>query len=257
MNETEKQFSFTRAAPNKRARQKPNSYQLGFRGMRTPVAGGHFARRRATLLAGAALLFAGLDATRAQTYTYDAIGRLTETRYDATHFIRYAYDLQDNLTNVTVTASQGETDSDGDGLPDAWELVYFNTLTNTAAGDPNQDGWSNLTHFQNGTDPLDPDTDDDDMSNVDERRAGTSPTNAASFLDFHSIALSPAGTAVVVQWQSVAGHRYRLQRSTNLLMTPPFIVNLKTNILATPPLNTETNALPTGARAFFYRIMLE
>jgi YD repeat-containing protein len=91
-----------------------------------------------------------------QSFFYDGEGRLTEVRYDASHAIRYAYDLQDNLTNVTVTASQAEADTDADGLPDAWELVYFNTLTNTAAGDPTHDGLSNLQKYLLGLNPLVP-----------------------------------------------------------------------------------------------------
>ena len=115
-----------------------------------------------------------------QSCLYDADNRLAEVRYDATHAIRYHYDLYDNLTNVTTAASLADEDADSDGLPDAWELVYFNLLTNTPAADPNADGVNNLTHFLNQTDPLAPDTDGDGAPNVEENLAGTDPTNAAS-----------------------------------------------------------------------------
>jgi hypothetical protein len=44
-------------------------------------------------------------------------------------------------------------DADGDGLPDSWEMKYFGNLTQTADGDYDGDGISNLQEFQNGTDP--------------------------------------------------------------------------------------------------------
>jgi hypothetical protein len=47
------------------------------------------------------------------------------------------------------------TDSDGDAMPDAWEYQYFATLTGAAAnGNPDEDAFTNLQEFQNGTNPL-------------------------------------------------------------------------------------------------------
>ena len=45
------------------------------------------------------------------------------------------------------------TDSDGDGLADAWELQYFGNLNQTATGDPDADGLTNLQEFQQGRNP--------------------------------------------------------------------------------------------------------
>jgi hypothetical protein len=44
-------------------------------------------------------------------------------------------------------------DSDGDSLPDSWELSHFGNLTNTATGDFDGDGVSNLQEFLDGTNP--------------------------------------------------------------------------------------------------------
>jgi hypothetical protein len=45
------------------------------------------------------------------------------------------------------------TDSDGDGLPDSWENFYFGNLSQTANGDYDGDGWTNLQEFRNQTNP--------------------------------------------------------------------------------------------------------
>ncbi len=46
-------------------------------------------------------------------------------------------------------------DSDGNGMPDAWEYQYFSVLTGTSpAGDPDEDGAGNLQEFINGTNPI-------------------------------------------------------------------------------------------------------
>ena len=44
-------------------------------------------------------------------------------------------------------------DSDDDGLPDRWELTYFQNLSATAAGDPDMDGMSNYGAFEAGLNP--------------------------------------------------------------------------------------------------------
>jgi len=46
-----------------------------------------------------------------------------------------------------------DTDSDGDGLPDQWELENFGDLTQSAGGDFEGDGVSNINEFFAGSDP--------------------------------------------------------------------------------------------------------
>ncbi len=55
--------------------------------------------------------------------------------------------------SLRVAAAPMQGDTDGDGLPDSWEMRYFGDLDETATGDPDGDGWSNLAEYNNGTDP--------------------------------------------------------------------------------------------------------
>ena len=48
-------------------------------------------------------------------------------------------------------------DSDGDTLPDWWEMFYFGTLAYGPNDDPDHDGGSNRDEYLAGTDPTDPD----------------------------------------------------------------------------------------------------
>jgi subtilisin family serine protease len=124
-------------------------------------------------------------------------------------------------------------DTDGNGLPDWWELEYFGHLTGT---DPNAD------------------PDHDGMSNLAEWLAGTNPTNAASNLRLTLLSATNAN-AVVLGWTSVAGKTYWLERSTNLLTG--FDSTVATNITATAPTNSQTDTVILSGNARFYRVGVE
>lgn len=123
-------------------------------------------------------------------------------------------------------------DSDGNGLPDWWELQYFGQLIGT---DPNAD------------------PDHDGMNNLAEWIAGTNPTNAASNLRL--TLLSATNSNVILSWPSVAGKSYWLERSTNLLNGFNSVVS--TNITATAPTNIETDTAILPGNALFYRVGVE
>jgi parallel beta-helix repeat protein len=103
------------------------------------------------------------------------------------------------------------------------------------------------------------DTDHDGMNDWAETRARTDPTDGASVLGFMVMSNLPQATAgaIVVRWPGVAGVRYRLERSTNLLAEPPFDFLVRTNIPGTAPINTEIDATATGAGPWFYRVGVE
>jgi subtilisin family serine protease len=146
-------------------------------------------------------------------------------------------DVIPTLTGKVITGGRLNllriVDSDGNGLPDWWELENFGQLTgaNTNA-----------------------DFDGDRMSNFAEWIAGTNPTNSASNLRVSGQIGAPPNT-FVLQWPSVAGKTYRVEMATNLLRG--FNTVLRTNIAATPPFNSETDSVALPASARFYRINVE
>ncbi len=57
--------------------------------------------------------------------------------------------------SVTIYVTSA-IDSDGDGMPDSWEMQYFGSLIQDATTDFDHDGITDLEEYQNGTDPTDP-----------------------------------------------------------------------------------------------------
>ena len=81
---------------------------------------------------------------------------------------------------VTVTVEQSpDGDSDGDGMPNAWENM--NALDSRdpadASGDLDADGLVNRDEFLNRTDPGNPDSDDDGRLDGQEVAVGTDPND--------------------------------------------------------------------------------
>lgn len=97
-------------------------------------------------------------------------------------------------------------DPDGDGLPDWWETEHFGNLAETAAGDPDADGFTSLEEFL----------------------SGTLPTSAASRLAFSSAARGgSSATDFQLTFPSVEDTLYQVQRSDDLVswsaLGPPLV----------------------------------
>lgn len=88
-------------------------------------------------------------------------------------------------------------DSDGDGMPDYWEID--NGL------DPFDPGATNVNAGADG------DPDADHMSNFEEYIAGTSPTDASSVFRLKGIGATPT---IDIKFPSVTGRLYTLQRAS-------------------------------------------
>lgn len=110
------------------------------------------------------------------------------------HYYQAAGELWWQVDDVALhgAVSGGNRDTDGDGLQDWWEAVFFGGGTNAAPGaDDDQDLFSNEREFGAGTDPHDP--------------------RSRLRID----ALSVTG-ATGVAFDSVSGKLYRLLFATNL-----------------------------------------
>jgi len=115
-------------------------------------------------------------------------------------------------------------DSDGDGMTDYWEALYFSSATGAVTS---------------------ANADMDSSNNGDEFIAGTDPTNSASFFAITNAAAIPEG--FVVQWDGVAGRVYTVNWTDTL--TNNFQV-LETEIAY--PQNSYTDTLHTAEATAFY-----
>ena len=91
---------------------------------------------------------------------------ITATNGQGRAIVYYKQGSLDQIQNqIRVTASTAQvdftatplkqTDMDGDGLPDLWEMTYFGNLTQTGSVNPDADAFTNLQEYTNGTDPND------------------------------------------------------------------------------------------------------
>jgi hypothetical protein len=157
------------------------------------------------------------------------------------------------IERVDLNVAIAIVDSDGDGMPDNWELQYFLNLSRNGLLDFDNDG----------------------VSDLNEYLAGTDPTNANSFLTFTKIQPTQGGSSfagavgakgtgqdavdfppgMFVEWQSVSNRFYTLLSCDWLSTNPADYRVVRQHIPATPPRNSlvDTNFQGSG----FYRLMVE
>jgi hypothetical protein len=134
-----------------------------------------------------------------------------------------------NAFMIRAASASLSADSDGDGLPDAWEIKYFGHITNSAAADSDGDGQRNLFEYL----------------------AGTIPTNGSSV--FRITTLSRADGSNALLWiggTNGANAPYDVLSSTNL---PEGVWTLR----ASHPRQEGTNTwwdLAPAAMQEFYRV---
>ncbi len=90
-----------------------------------------------------------------------------------------------NRTNTLFLWARAWIDSDGNGLPDWWQLQYFGYVGVDPYADPDGDGWNNLQEYQKGTNP-----------NV--FNTPPPPRNVIARVD-------STGTNIIITWESGGG----------------------------------------------------
>jgi hypothetical protein len=119
-------------------------------------------------------------------------------------------------------------DSDGDGIPDWWEKLYFNdSRIADPLADSDGDGQSNLAEFRSGSSPLD--------ANSVLRIVGLQATRQTN------------GATIMIRWASFEGRTYSIWSA--LVVDGPYTA-VATNLQATPPWNTFGTNL-NGVKRFF------
>jgi len=101
--------------------------------------------------------------------------------------------LSNAFAVVQTDTIPGGTDSNANGLPDAWERIYFGTI----GVNPNADA------------------DADGVTNKREYLAGTNPTNSADRFRILSFTFANE-TNVTLSWSSSLTRFYSLQKTTNV-----------------------------------------
>ncbi|MEW6303953.1 MAG: RHS repeat domain-containing protein [Verrucomicrobiota bacterium] len=180
----------------------------------------------ALLLSAALFLGRPLRAENVR-YSYDDAGRLTGVYYPNGRTIQYFYDGAGNLLRQLRTSI---TDSDSDGLDDAWETTHFGSLARDGSGDFDSDGVTDLHEFM----------------------AGTNPNDNASLLQVTE-ASSTAGVSFTIQWASIPGKAYRVQYTDSL--DPVNWKNLGGDVTATGATSSKTDPNVTANTRRFYRVV--
>lgn len=139
--------------------------------------------------------------------------------------------LSNAFAHVQTDTIAPGIDTDGDGIADAWELTYTNSL----AG------------FGPGTD-----SDGDGASDKSEYLAGTHPKDANSALKITDYITTPTGSSATLTWSSVLTRQYRIQRALDL--NAPVWFDSGLGLIAPDGATTARLVTDTNALSRFYRV---
>lgn len=142
-------------------------------------------------------------------------------------FLR-ANDREGRIAEGNTFDVEPATDSDGDGLPDAWERNYFGSTDGAASDDADGDGVNNLQEFRTGTNPAD--------------------RESAAII----LSVQARGADVIIRFQTVHAKMYQLEKSSSLTGTPWSAIGA-----ALPGNGSEISATDSGAAGTsgrFYRL---
>ncbi len=153
-----------------------------------------------------------------ETVNYAGTISSESTNYDVVDSTSI-YSAQYNLQSDMYLIQSGFiailiTDSDGDGIPDSWELLTgTNPYQDDALLDPDNDALSNLEEYNYFTSPYDSDTDHDGQNDRFESIAGSDPLDPYSIF---SCELFVNQSGIYFKWSFMPGRRYVLLVKDNL-----------------------------------------
>lgn len=127
----------------------------------------------------------------------------------------YSVTISNNLGQVIVSDLAAlYIDSDGDGLPDSWEQMFFGGLGQTATGDADGDGVSNLQEFLDGTNPTNSLSALYRLTLLSDGGTVTIVPDQATYTNGASVTLTPAGPDFFHGWTGDV-----LTRSNSITLT--------------------------------------
>ena len=141
-----------------------------------------------------------------------------------------------NIDTVQISSTSyncASIDTDGDGIPDGWEMLYG--LNPNDATDANQD------------------LDGDGMTNLQEYLAGTDPTNASSVLRISSVSQDLVSGTASLSFTSVDGKLYRIEFNDDLA-NPNGWQTLQDNVVGTGGDIQINDPSAAGQLRRFYRV---
>ncbi|HXJ60094.1 MAG TPA: hypothetical protein VNU68_25900 [Verrucomicrobiae bacterium] len=141
-----------------------------------------------------------------------------------------------NDTRDVFVVHLAGVDDDRDGMDDAWEMTYFNTLARDGTGDFDGDGQRDAEEFRTGTNPADHDA---ALRLVALQTAGDKP--------------SPGQRTTVVFWDSAPGRTYRVQTRTSF---DGAWTNVPGDVVATGFSATKSHTVTNDATRF-YRVLVQ
>ncbi len=130
----------------------------------------------------------------------------------------------------SLLISGARSDSDGDGMPNSWESLYFEGSTNAvASADQDGDGSDNYSEYISGHNPTDP-------NSVFAVTSFTAPESG--------------NTPFIITWDPVAGRIYNVSWSHGLIITP--FTDISGDL--PHPANSYTDAVERIDFQNFYRV---
>jgi Bacterial TSP3 repeat len=124
--------------------------------------------------------------------------------------------MDNNKTVRPQYINQDPNDTDGDTIPDWWEMQYFGSLSEAdATTDHDGDGLSDAEEYWYGTNPLQADTDGDGIGDLQAALIGITHGKGSVQLKL-CFGWGVYGKEAVISWNSLPGRIYRVYVATAL-----------------------------------------